>query len=188
MKNQALFAITAICTSLSAMASGVNGLTTFSAGTSAKAAEVNANFTAVKTAVDDNNARLTNAESQKQNRVTGTCSVGSAVTAVAADGTVSCGVNSDSRFGSNTNLATGGVPSPDCLLGQILLFAGNQGFAMPASGQLLAIRGNEPLFSLLGTRFGGDGRNTFALPDLRGAAPNGLTYTICMSGIFPVTN
>jgi microcystin-dependent protein len=37
-------------------------------------------------------------------------------------------------------------------------------------GQLLAISQNTALFSLLGTTFGGDGRTTFALPDLRGRA------------------
>jgi microcystin-dependent protein len=35
-------------------------------------------------------------------------------------------------------------------------------------GQLLAINSNTALFSLLGTTFGGDGRTTFQLPDLRG--------------------
>ena len=35
-------------------------------------------------------------------------------------------------------------------------------------GQLLPINNNQALFSLLGTMFGGDGRTTFALPDLRG--------------------
>ena len=35
-------------------------------------------------------------------------------------------------------------------------------------GQLLAINSNQALFSLLGTTFGGDGRTTFGLPDLRG--------------------
>ncbi len=35
-------------------------------------------------------------------------------------------------------------------------------------GQLLQIQGNEALFSLLGTNFGGDGIRTFGLPDLRG--------------------
>ena len=37
----------------------------------------------------------------------------------------------------------------------------------PAEGQLLPINQNTALFSLLGTQFGGDGRTTFALPDLR---------------------
>lgn len=38
-------------------------------------------------------------------------------------------------------------------------------------GQLLAISSNTALFSLLGTTFGGDGRTTFGLPDLRGRVP-----------------
>lgn len=38
-------------------------------------------------------------------------------------------------------------------------------------GQLLAVSQNDALFSLLGTIYGGDGRTTFALPDLRGRAP-----------------
>ena len=38
-------------------------------------------------------------------------------------------------------------------------------------GQLLNTADHDVLFSLLGTRYGGDGRNTFALPDLRGRAP-----------------
>ena len=38
-------------------------------------------------------------------------------------------------------------------------------------GQLLAIASNTALFSLLGTTYGGDGRTTFGLPDLRGRAP-----------------
>ena len=40
-----------------------------------------------------------------------------------------------------------------------------------AAGQLLAISSNTALFSLYGTTYGGDGRTTFALPDLRGRAP-----------------
>jgi microcystin-dependent protein len=38
-------------------------------------------------------------------------------------------------------------------------------------GQILPIAQNQSLFSLLGTTYGGDGRTTFALPDLRGRAP-----------------
>jgi len=38
-------------------------------------------------------------------------------------------------------------------------------------GQLLPISQNTALFSLLGTTYGGDGRSTFALPDLQGRAP-----------------
>jgi len=40
-------------------------------------------------------------------------------------------------------------------------------------GQLLQISSNSALFSLLGTTFGGDGRTTFGLPDLRGRVPIG---------------
>jgi microcystin-dependent protein len=39
------------------------------------------------------------------------------------------------------------------------------------NGQLLPINQNQALFALLGTTYGGDGRVTFALPDLRGRAP-----------------
>ena len=39
------------------------------------------------------------------------------------------------------------------------------------NGQLLSINQNQALFSLLGDRYGGDGRTNFALPDLRGRTP-----------------
>lgn len=42
-----------------------------------------------------------------------------------------------------------------------------------------------PLFAVLGNSFGGDGKTTFALPDLRAVTPNGLTYMICTQGVFP---
>jgi microcystin-dependent protein len=58
-------------------------------------------------------------------------------------------------------------------LGEIRMFAGN--FAPRTwafcDGQLLSISSNTALFSILGTTYGGDGRATFALPDLRGRAP-----------------
>ncbi|OUR94320.1 hypothetical protein A9Q87_01345 [Flavobacteriales bacterium 34_180_T64] len=58
----------------------------------------------------------------------------------------------------------------ETFLGQILAFGFNfapQGWAK-CDGQLLNISSNTALFSLLGTQYGGDGRVTFALPDLRG--------------------
>jgi microcystin-dependent protein len=58
----------------------------------------------------------------------------------------------------------------DTYLAEIMPFAGSfavRGYAM-CDGQLLAISQNTALFSLLGTTFGGDGRTTFGLPDLRG--------------------
>ena len=61
----------------------------------------------------------------------------------------------------------------DPFLGQIMMFGGNfapRGWAY-CEGQLLAINQNQALFSILGTTYGGDGRTTFALPDLRGRTP-----------------
>ena len=45
-----------------------------------------------------------------------------------------------------------------------------RGFAQ-CDGQILPINQNQSLYSLLGTSFGGDGRTSFALPDLRGRVP-----------------
>ena len=61
----------------------------------------------------------------------------------------------------------------DAFIGSIIMFAGNfapRGWAF-CNGQLLPIQDNQALFSILGTTYGGDGRTTFALPDLRGRAP-----------------
>lgn len=58
-------------------------------------------------------------------------------------------------------------------VGEIRMFAGNfapRGWAF-CDGQLLAVSQNDALFSLLGTIYGGDGRTTFGLPDLRGRLP-----------------
>jgi len=87
-------------------------------------------------------------------------------------------------FGSNTNWGAAGH-GRECTLGEIILTAGAVANGAPANGQLLSISTNTALFSLLGTTYGGDGRTTFALPNLAAAAPNGLTYSICMVGIYP---
>jgi microcystin-dependent protein len=58
-------------------------------------------------------------------------------------------------------------------IGQIILTGFNfapRGYAL-CNGQLLSIAQNTALFSLLGTTYGGDGRVTFGLPDLRGRVP-----------------
>lgn len=53
-------------------------------------------------------------------------------------------------------------------------------------GQLLLINSHLTLYSLLGIRFGGDGKTNFGLPDLRGREPiKGLSYVIAMRGIYP---
>ena len=63
----------------------------------------------------------------------------------------------------------------DPLIGQIQPFA----FSFPprgwasCDGQLLSIASYQALFSLIGTTYGGDGRSTFGLPDLRGRAALG---------------
>lgn len=70
------------------------------------------------------------------------------------------------------------------LMSQIQLFAFdfNPKFWLPCNGQLLAINTNQALFSLLGTTFGGDGRTTFGLPDLRGRVPLGWGNGSGLSG------
>ena len=58
-------------------------------------------------------------------------------------------------------------------LAVIWMFGGNfapRSWAL-CDGQLLPISSNQALFSLLGTIYGGDGRTTFGLPDLRGRVP-----------------
>lgn len=76
-------------------------------------------------------------------------------------------------------------------IGEIRLFGGNfapQNWAF-CDGRLIAISQNDALFALIGTTYGGDGQNTFALPDLRGRVPNhmgtsanGSPYVIGQSG------
>jgi microcystin-dependent protein len=71
-------------------------------------------------------------------------------------------------------------------VGEIRMFAGN--FAplgwMFCEGQLLPISENDVLFQLIGTTYGGDGEETFALPDLRGRVPihQGNGFTIGENG------
>src|SRR3954452_4885439 len=71
-------------------------------------------------------------------------------------------------------------------VGEIRMFAGNfapAGWAMCA-GQLMPIAENDTLFNLIGTTYGGDGQETFGLPDLQGRSPvhmgslAGTAYTI----------
>ncbi|MBB6634755.1 phage tail protein [Cohnella thailandensis] len=61
----------------------------------------------------------------------------------------------------------------DQYLGEIRMFSGAyapQDWAF-CNGQLLPINGNDALFTLIGTQYGGDGKTNFALPDLRGRVP-----------------
>lgn len=101
------------------------------------------------------------------------------------DGSRLTGINGGAgNFGNNTNQAGAGVGQTGTI-GEIVLSAGIRANGIPCNGQLLAISQYEALFSLLGTLYGGDGVTTFGIPDLRAVAPNGLTYSILASGVFP---
>lgn len=80
-------------------------------------------------------------------------------------------LESNSSVQSNPNFS--GSRGANAFIGQIKIFAGNfapRGWAF-CNGQTLSISENQSLFSLIGTTYGGDGRSTFALPDLRGRTP-----------------
>lgn len=71
-------------------------------------------------------------------------------------------------------------------VGEIRMFAGNfapAGWSL-CEGQLLPISENETLFQLIGTTYGGDGQNTFGLPDLRGRLPihQGNSFVLSQTG------
>jgi len=71
------------------------------------------------------------------------------------------------------------------MLGAITLFAGDyapEGFAV-CDGALLSITKNVKLFSILKTRYGGDGFSNFALPKLPSVA--GAIYIISTAGYYP---
>lgn len=64
----------------------------------------------------------------------------------------------------------------DVFIGEVHAFAGNYcpRSWTKADGSLLKIADHRPLFALLGFEYGGDGKETFALPDLRSDAPASL--------------
>ncbi|HCC92792.1 MAG TPA: phage tail protein [Flavobacteriaceae bacterium] len=70
-------------------------------------------------------------------------------------------------------------------IGEIRMFAGN--FAplgwMLCQGQLLSISGNEALYAIIGTLYGGDGISTFALPNLASRVPVGMGQGLGLSNI-----
>lgn len=84
-----------------------------------------------------------------------------------------------------------GIAHAQPYVGEIRMFAGNFAPAgwMTCQGQILPISEYETLFNLIGTTYGGDGEQTFALPNLQGRAPihmgnalSGTTYIIGQSG------
>ncbi|MFL6335782.1 MAG: phage tail protein [Pyrinomonadaceae bacterium] len=85
---------------------------------------------------------------------------------------------------------------PEPYIGEIRMFAGNfapAGWAF-CNGALIPISENDTLFTLIGTTYGGDGQETFALPNLQSRVPmhqgtnGGQTFTIGeMAGVETVT-
>jgi microcystin-dependent protein len=77
----------------------------------------------------------------------------------------------------------------DYLIGEIELFPYNQvpyGWRK-CNGDIMMIVQNTALFSLIGTMFGGDGKTTFALPNLLNDSPlAGMDYYMCIYGIYPM--
>lgn len=79
----------------------------------------------------------------------------------------------------------------DAYLGMIALFPtayipdGAKGW-MPCRGQIMKVSQEYALFTQLGYAFGGDGKTTFALPNLVDQAPKGLQYLICVKGPLPI--
>ena len=76
----------------------------------------------------------------------------------------------------------------DAFIGEIRIFAGT--FAPVdwafCSGQLLSIGSYPALYSLIGDAYGGDGRTTFGLPDLRSRIPLGSSNMGTVPGLSPV--
>ncbi|HEY7886324.1 MAG TPA: tail fiber protein [Cellvibrionaceae bacterium] len=75
------------------------------------------------------------------------------------------------------------------MIGEVSIFAGNfapSGYAF-CEGQVLPISQNQALFSIPGTQYGGDGKTTFTLPDLRKAEEplKGARYIIAIEGNLP---
>jgi len=79
----------------------------------------------------------------------------------------------------------------ESFIGEIKVFPYNfapRGWCF-CEGQIMPIAENEALFSLLGVMYGGDGRTTFALPDLREQGKVlGMKYCIYLSGMYPSRN
>lgn len=76
----------------------------------------------------------------------------------------------------------------DALIGTIMLFPYNftpSGW-ISCEGQVLTINQYQALFALIGPTYGGDGKTTFAVPNLKGAEPlPTMKYYMALTGIFP---
>jgi hypothetical protein len=126
-------------------AAPVGPLKTFSAGQPAKAADVNGNFTTIVNTVNANDTRLTTVETNKQAILTGSCTTGSAIRAIAANGTVTCqstggavgfssvnalvGVPETSTTPTSLGFASG--PNSTIVLGRFQTSGGSDGLLAP---------------------------------------------------------
>src|SRR5260370_41994881 len=80
---------------------------------------------------------------------------------------------SASRYRASSRRGTKEINMGEPFVGEIRMFGGNfapSGWAL-CQGQQMAISENDVLFTLIGTTYGGDGQQTFNLPDLQGRAP-----------------
>jgi hypothetical protein len=93
-------------------------------------------------------------------------------------------ISASRPFGKDTGGAVAGEGA-ERTLGQVLLTAGDIANGVPAGGQVLLIKDHVALFSLLRTTYGGNGKTTFELLNLKSVAPDHMTYSICDRGIFP---
>ncbi len=76
-------------------------------------------------------------------------------------------------FGAAANAPHSAQAGTEPYIGELMLIAGTycpRGW-LAAEGQLLPIAGNHELYAMFGSTYGGDGRTTIAVPDLRGRAP-----------------
>lgn len=77
----------------------------------------------------------------------------------------------------------------DYYLGQIVAFPYNYApkHFIKCDGLEMEVQPNQALFSLLGTKFGGDGTEFFHLPKMEDPC-EGISYYICIAGIYPPRN
>ena len=111
----------------------------------------------------------------------------------ALDPTQLQGLNTDTaviaNYGADAyarGIITGAGCSTSHYVGQVLLTPYNNfTIGIPADGRLVSISQYSALYTLVGTTYGGDGKTTFGVPDLRAITPAHMIYSICQTGIYP---
>jgi hypothetical protein len=117
-----IFGLAAVSAARGTEASPVTLPNTFSQGSTIRSSEVNGNFSAVKAAVDDNQAQIDGTKAQlddqkaqiaaleaaKQNKITGSCPAGSSISAVKPDGTVVCQPDANTTYSGAAPIAVSG--------------------------------------------------------------------------------